>query len=308
MSFCQSHLNSFTYQVYHWLKPILICGTFKLSALQLWRVFYSKGIDPMMPNAAQAYQSLQAYKPRSNQDVLGEAETKYGLPEARTRLSSLRGLVGNLQSSVEAVDPSVTGRTSGSFVTEGQRQALVSKERAPILGDLSKQQGALGQEEASYNTSSTLASQMASALMAQDQQTYQRLLDQYNAAVASEREAEAKRQWEAQMAEQKRQFNEQQKTSRAAAGGAGGYNLASLLGGGSAKTTSPAQDNIKTKAVSDVGQLFQRQGQKSFYDEITAIYKSAGYGNTYDQAKLELIKSKIPEFFKKNGAPKYVAF
>lgn len=182
----------------------------------------------MPPSSATALSSLQAYKPRSVQDVSTEAETKYDLPNQTSRLSSLRGLVGNLQSSVEAVDPSVTGRTSGTFTTEGQRQALVSKERAPILGDLSKQQGYLGEAQQGFNTSQTLASQMASALMAQDQQAYQRLLDQYNTASAQEKAAEEKRRFEEQMAEDKRQFDAQMAANAKSSSG-GGYDISGIM-------------------------------------------------------------------------------
>lgn len=241
-------------------------------------------------SSKEAYKSLQGFKPRDAGQAIGEAETKYDIPGITSRLSSLRGLVGNLQSSVEAVDPSVTGRTSGTFTSEGQRQALVSKERAPILGDLGKQTQALGQEQAGFQTASSLASQMASALLSQDQNTYQKLLDQYNAAISAE-----------QAAEQKRQFNETlkaQKEAARAANSGGVYDLSKIV---KSLTEGGSKDNsaIKKKALVDVAQMFQRQGTKSFYEEVVAIAKSAGYGNTYDQAKLELIKAKQPGLFPK---------
>ena len=105
----------------------------------------------MPPSSATAYNSLTAFKPRESKDVMGEAEQKYDIAGRSKRLSSLRGLVGNLQSSVEAVDPSVTGRTSGNFTTEAQRLALVNREQAPILGSLAKEQQALGVEQAGYS-------------------------------------------------------------------------------------------------------------------------------------------------------------
>lgn len=208
----------------------------------------------MPPSSATAYQSLQTYKPREAKDVMTEAETKYDIPGYTNRLSSLRGLVGNLQSSVEAVDPSVTGRTTGNFTTEGQRSALVSRERAPILGDLSKQQGALSQEQAGFTNAQNLATQMASALMSQDQTTYQRLLDQYNAATASEAAAEQKRQYEANMAEQKRQFDEQQRTARATASG-GGYDISKYLAGNTAAAATAEQATVNDKDAAYLGRL-----------------------------------------------------
>lgn len=182
----------------------------------------------MPPSSQAAFKTLSAFKPRQAQEVMGEAEQKYGLEDRRTRLSNLRNLVGNLSSAVEAVDPSVTGRTSGTFTTEGQRSALVAREQQPILSNLAKQQQALGIEQQGFSEAQNLATQMASALMSQDQTTYQRLLDQYNAALAAEQAAEMKRQYEATLAEQRRQFDIQQQAqaaARRAASQSTGYNV-----------------------------------------------------------------------------------
>jgi hypothetical protein len=154
-----------------------------------------------------AIASLKGYKPVDTATATTQAEQKYGVGESRTRLSALKGIVDNLTSSVEAVDPSVTGRTSGTFTTEGQRQALVSKEKAPILTNLSKQQTAYGTEQGNLNTAQSLASQMASAVLSDDKAKYNRLLDQYNAAAAQDTATENKRQYETTLAEQKRQAN-----------------------------------------------------------------------------------------------------
>ena len=199
----------------------------------------------MPPSSATAYNTLTAFKPRSTTDLMQSASDKYGVGAATDRVSNMRGLVSNLSSAVEAVDPSVTGRTSGTFTTEGQRQALVSRERAPILTDLGKQQTALGNEQSNLSNSQTLATQMASALLSEDNTTYQRLLDQYNSAVATEKAAEEKRQWEAQMAEQKRQFDEQLRQSQARTS----YNLASAgAGAGAGSTTATTTGGGQTLA------------------------------------------------------------
>lgn len=178
----------------------------------------------MFPSTATAYQSLTDYTKNrpSAQNVLTDAQNKYDIPGFTTRLSNLRGLVGNLTSSAEAVDPSVRGRTAGGFVTEGQNQALVNKERAPILSDLSKQQGALSTEQQGYDTANSLAGGMASAVLTQDQNTYQQLLDQYNAANARD-----------VAAEQTRQFNVDQanKLKLGTGSGTGGVDLSSLFSG-----------------------------------------------------------------------------
>lgn len=178
--------------------------------------------------------SLQGYQALGSDVALNNANQQYGVGESQTRLSALKGLVGNLQSSVEAVDPSVTGRTTGTFTTEGQRQALVSKEQAPILGNLSKQQGALTSEQGDLTQKQTLASQMASALISDDRQKYQRLLDQYNASAAEDAAAEQRRQAEVQLAEQRRQFDISAAQSAS--------KIASSGGGSGGAQVNPAQD------------------------------------------------------------------
>lgn len=199
----------------------------------------------MMPSSAQALSTLSDFnsKRQSAQDIYNTANTQYDVTGGQQRASSLKGLVGNLQSSLDAVDPSVTGRTTGNFTTEGQRSALVNREQQPILGNLSKTQSNLGTEESNLSTSQGLASQLASAMISQDQTKYQSLLDQYNAAVAAEAAAEQKRQYEADMAEKQREYNESLAASNAAAkaGGAGGYSLGGGGGGGAATATAQMQ-------------------------------------------------------------------
>lgn len=151
--------------------------------------------------------SLQSYQALGSDAAMTAADTKYDVAGSQTRLSALKGLVGNLQTSVEAVDPSVTGRTAGTFTTEGQRSALISKERQPILGELGKQQGALTSEQGDLTQKQTLATAMASALLNDDKAKYQRLLDQYNASSAQDAQEEQRRQYEATLAENRRQFD-----------------------------------------------------------------------------------------------------
>lgn len=158
-----------------------------------------------------AKSSLQNYQALGSDTAMEQANQKYDTAGSQTRLSALKGIVGNLQSSVEAVDPSVTGRTSGTFTTEGQRQALVSKERAPILGDLNKQQQAYTGEQQDYTQKQTLASQMASALLSDDKSKYQRLLDQYNSSTAQDTADEQRRQADQQAQQWQQQFNESQR-------------------------------------------------------------------------------------------------
>jgi len=161
----------------------------------------------MSPSTQAALSSVQNYKQLDPTAAQTQADTTYDVGGNKTRLSALQGLVGNLQSSVEAVDPSVTGRTSGTFTTEGQRSALVSKERAPILSDLGKQQTAASGAQSALTNSQTLASGMASALLSGDKAKYQQLLDTYNASTAQDKEAQAKAEADRAYQENQRQFN-----------------------------------------------------------------------------------------------------
>lgn len=106
---------------------------------------------------------------------------------------------------------------------------------------------------------------------------------------------------ERQFQEQIRQFNEQQAAARAAAGSAGG-------GGGGAldylgalfsnPSAGGSQGNdVKAQASAAVNAMLQRRSDPSFYRELVAINKSAGYGNAMDQAKLELLRASQPGLF-----------
>ena len=250
----------------------------------------------MVPSSTAAYQSLQGFKRRSAQDTVSEAENKYNVGGLKDRVSSLRGLVGNLESSVEAVDPSVTGRTTGTFTTEGQRQALVSRERAPILTDLGKQQRALGEGVSEYSGAQGLAGNLANILLSENQTEYQGKLDQYNAALASEQAAEQKRQFEEQLKLQREQQAAAERASNAA-----NRSLAGYFGDGSkdSSASDPASE-VKNTAKAEVQQSLVDNASDygAISREINAIMKSASYGNTKDKYKLEWYKALMPGLFK----------
>lgn len=245
----------------------------------------------MLPSSSQAFSSLQDFskKRRSTQDLQGEADSKYNVAGQTSRLSNLRTLVGNLESSVEQVDPSVTGRLAGGFATEGQRSALVNRERAPILSDLGKQQGALGDAQNDFATSSSLASQMVQNARSDDDTQYQRLLDEYNGANAAEQATEAKRQFDANLALEK------SKIPAASSGYDIGSILSSLgLGGGTTKAKAAAGGtDTNQKAYNDVKGLLSK-GSSRIQQEYDAIKKSASFGNAYDKIKLSLIEQLYP--------------
>lgn len=250
----------------------------------------------MFPSSQQAYTSLQDYSKnrRSTQDIQKEAEDKYNVSGISSRLSGLRTLVGNLEGSLENVDPSVRSRTSGGFATEGQNQALINREQQPILGNLSKQQRTLGDTQQEFSLSSTLAGELARSIRSDDETGYQRLLDQYNASLAQEQAAEAKRQFE----EQQRLERERLAASAKASSGTGGYDIGSLLsglgvGGGGQQSSTSTADPTQQKAYNDVKSLLSKDAGR-IQQEYQAIKKSAGYGNAYDKIKQALIEQLYP--------------
>lgn len=113
------------------------------------------------PGVKQAQGDLTRYysSRKSPTSYYNRAMNDLGVPDARARVASDRKAIADTQNLLEAVEPSVTGRTQGGLVTEAQRTALVNKERAPITQDL-------GNLSRVYSTSSSnLADLMGQADM-----------------------------------------------------------------------------------------------------------------------------------------------
>lgn len=223
-----------------------------------------------------AKSALTGYQSLDSTTAMNNANTQYDVGGSQTRLSALKGLVGNLQSSVEAVDPSVTGRTTGTFTTEGQRQALVSKERAPILTDLNKQQSAYSDEQGTLNQKQTLSAQMASALLSDDKAKYQRLLDQYNASTAQDAADEQKRQYNETMAENKRQYD----LTAAAAAKTAAAGKAPSSGQVQSSAISALSGSLKNAAGRD-GYVSPQTYAAAKRDWIDQGYSSAAFDSTF---------------------------
>ena len=98
----------------------------------------------------QSYDELQGVQASAKNplDLYNEASASLGIPEVRTRVSSLRKSLLDTENLLAGVEGSVTGRTSGSLVTEAQRQRLVAQERQPIASQYASMGNQLGQETA----------------------------------------------------------------------------------------------------------------------------------------------------------------
>lgn len=196
-----------------------------------------------------ALQALQSFQQPSSADVLTQAQTKYGIPDLQKRVSDFKTLTGNLTGAIAAVDPSVTGRTAGSLTTEGQRSALVSREKAPIVGQLGTANDALTTANSDYNTADTNAKGEANATIADNTAKYQRLKDTYDVANAREEAARQAAAAEADRQEQVRQFNEQQTTARGASSYSGGSGKAPSA----ADTKAAVQQHVTQQLASSTG-------------------------------------------------------
>lgn len=249
-----------------------------------------------MPPVQDAYNALKSFtdtRPQAT-DYITKANDQYNVKGQQQAVGNLQSLVNNLQSSAAAVAPSVTGRTSGTFTTEGQRQALVAKEQQPILGSLGQQQTALGTAYNQQSDAETMANQMASTLMNQDQQKYQTLMDQYSAANAADQFMKQQQAAAASLAEQQRQFNaqlaESQRQFNATPRGGGGGNIVLGGGGGSQVSSAKAQPSM-TQKPNGTGFAFTDAGGKSISAATYAqqagvpfgslLQQMAGAGDTY---------------------------
>lgn len=105
-----------------------------------------------------------------------------------------------------------------------------------------------------------------------------------------------------QLAEQQREFDAQQ---AAAAKAAASFNPS--LGGGTTPTQTPGATLTGGKTKQDAAAAITsliKMDPTTIFRSINAIYDSAvNHGNTYDQAKLELLKAYEPAYFDKSGKP-----
>jgi len=105
------------------------------------------------PTAKIAQADLTNYYKNKNSpiDYYNSAVESLGIPDVRAGVAADRKAIDDTQTLIDAVDPSVTGRTSGSLVTEAQRQGLVTKEKTPLLGSLGKLGGIYGTSSANLS-------------------------------------------------------------------------------------------------------------------------------------------------------------
>ena len=265
-----------------------------------------------LPSTTDAYNALQSFnstRPAAT-DYITKANAQYNIPQDQQQVSGLQGAVNNLTSSLQAVAPSVQGRTSGTFTTAGQQSALINKEQAPISTNLTNTTNALGGAQSVQSHDQTLANQMVQALLGQDSTKYQGLLDTYNAAQSASQQAEARKQFDAtqaleqqKLAETQREFN---LTPHGTAADSTGALLAALMAPKTAATpaapVTTGTNPIEQAAYNDVA---GRKGQsdKQLLSDFNATAVSANKGNQQDRLKVQFYQQLFPSLFKNPTLP-----
>lgn len=205
-------------------------------------------MTPTLPSAADAATALSSFQQPDSGTLLTQAQSKYGIPDLQRRVSDLRGLTSNLTGAIAAVDPSVTGRTAGTFTTEGQRSALVNRERQPVIGQLDTANKSLGLATADQDTAMGNAKDEANATKEDNQRKYNQLLQTYNISAAREAAAAAAKAEADNIARQQANDDRDYQLKRQSLASSGS-------GGGGGQDVDPA---------------------KSFLDYIAGQFKSAG--------------------------------
>jgi hypothetical protein len=157
-------------------------------------------------------------------DAMNQALAQYGVPEIRNTVSGLRTTLANTTNALNSVDPSVTGRTQGSLVTEAQRQRQVARERAPIAGQLDSQGKQLGDAQTNLNDALGQATTLATNRVNDWNAGRQALQGQYDNTYKREQDTLAQQLAQEQMRRDQtngdRQFALQ--SMKASSGGGGG--------------------------------------------------------------------------------------
>lgn len=258
----------------------------------------------MQPSTSQdALSQLQQFQAsaKSPTDIYNNEAQQLGVPQAQQNISGLRGAIQATTRTLNNVAPSVMGRTANSLVTSAQANRQIGNEQAPISQQLSTQNTALGNATQDYGNAEQRAEAAANLSLQGQGQQESYLQNIYNALYSREQDA-------AKLAEQQREADMQAATARAAGSGTSGLSPSFNFGGDSGVTAPtpaapPQSDAIKQQATTAVMSLLGTNNKNLIQQTISAIQKSAGYGNTYDKLKLQLIQNLQPDLLKAPPKP-----
>lgn len=252
-------------------------------------------------DALSQLQSTQASVQDPN-SILQAQNQALGVNSAQQTVTGLRGAINNTGKLLQQVAPSVMGRTGSSLVTNAQANRQIQNEQAPISQNLSDENTQYNQQNSDLQQLEQQAQQQASGIYQGQQDKLSYAQNLYNSLYKQEQDAAAQQYQQQQAAEQQREFNVSQANAVAAAKASSGstFNLPGAASTGAANVTSPTTPTLSGgKSLGDAStalkQLLATNNGATIRATLSAIQKSAQYGNTYDQAKLQLINSR-PEF------------
>ena len=176
-----------------------------------------------MATSAEALSQLQQFQNTMANplDLYNKQVSELGVGDVRGRVSNLSNTLLNTENALNQVEPSVTGRTQGSLVTEAQRQRLVNLERQPLASQYGKIASQYQNEQQNLRDLLGQASQVSSLGYQGEQQKLANLQNAYQTSLEGERYARQQqieadqREWERQQALWQRQFAERQLAQQA---------------------------------------------------------------------------------------------
>jgi len=240
----------------------------------------------MAANSQQALAELQQHQASAAKpaDILNAQRQQQGVNSAQDTVTGLRSAIQSTTKLLNQVAPSVMGRTGNSLVTSAQANRITQNEQAPIAASLEKQGTDYGYAGEDLSRASQRASEGAALEYQGQQDRASYLQNLYNALYGAEKDArdaaEARRQFDAQIAEAAR--------GRASSGGGGGGGF-SLSGGATAAPASAPKAPATPKEAAYLSvQHYLQQGKQRAQSDYHATAKSAAKGNQVDMYKLLL--------------------
>ena len=257
-----------------------------------------------MQPSSQLFSQYQAFQNSrvKPEDYVKRYSTDLGVDDAKARVKSARTAIRSTEDTISAAPQGVAGRTSGSLVTDAQRNRLVQNEIAPLQELMQTQSGAFQDANSDLTTlGSELDKRVGYGLQADDTQA-NTLLTLFQAASDSEKQQEAIRQYNESLAEQRRQFNEQQKAAARAASGSGSPSFGGVSASTAAtgSTAATKTDPVMQAAYNDVASRMS-QSDGAIKSDYNATLKSANRGNKKDKMKLEVYHTLRPDLFGGKG-------
>lgn len=180
-------------------------------------------------SSAQALQALNQYQSgmKDPNQVINDAQTAAGIPQAQQQVTGLQGAIQNTQNLLKQVAPSIMGRTANSLVTSAQADKQITNEQTPLNDQLNTENTDYGNQETALEQARSDADTKAQAEITGNQGQLAALQDLYKTLSGNE-------QAQAALAEQQREAaaTRAATTSSGASPSFGG----ATLGGGPAGT------------------------------------------------------------------------